>query len=192
MALRTGLFFLFETLGQMEPSVFYRQALEECIIGEEMGMYAACPAEHHFSSAYGIMPRVEHFCSYVAGATRTMKLWPMVIVAPLGHPIRLAEDTALIDQMSGGRFVFSVGSGYRPSEFRKFGQPMEENASRVQEITDLTVRLWTEEKVSHQGAHYAVEGVTLQPRPFQKPHPPVYLTTTRKDQIAWAASRGYG
>jgi len=192
MAIETGLFFLFETLAQMTPAEFYKQALEESVLGEELGMYAVCPAEHHFSENYGIMPRVEHFCSFVAGATKEIKLWPMVIVAPLGDPIRLAEDVALIDQMSQGRMVFSVGSGYRPAEFKQFNRPMAENATRVREITDLAVRLFTEDEVTHNGEHYQVEGVTLQPKPFQKPHPPVYLTTTRKDQIAWAASQGYG
>ena len=192
MALKTGLFFLFDTLGQMAPADMYEQALEDAVIGEEMGVYAVCPAEHHFSENYGIMPRVEHFCSYVAGATKKMTLWPMVIVAPLGHPVRLAEDVALIDQFSRGRMVFSIGSGYRKYEFTQFGQPIEENATRVREIAELAVRLWTEENVTHHGQHYDVDGVSLQPRPYRAPHPPVYLTTTRHDQICWAAEQGYG
>ena len=190
--MKSGLFYLFDTLGEMEPSQFYREALEETQYGEELGFYATCPAEHHFSEHYGIMPRVEHFLSYVAGGTHKIKLWPMVIVAPLGHPVRLAEDCALIDQMSGGRLVFSVGSGYRKYEFKTLEQPIEQNADRLREITDLTVRLWTEDEVSHQGEYYNCNKVTLQPKPFQKPHPPVYVTTTREDQIKWAAERGYG
>jgi alkanesulfonate monooxygenase SsuD/methylene tetrahydromethanopterin reductase-like flavin-dependent oxidoreductase (luciferase family) len=190
--MKSGLFYLFDTLGEMEPGQFYKEALEETQYGEELGFWATCPAEHHFSEHYGIMPRVEHFLSYVAGGTSKIKLWPMVIVAPLGHPVRLAEDCALIDQMSGGRLVFSVGSGYRKYEFKTLGQPIEQNADRLREITDLTVRLWTEDAVSHEGEYYRCNKVTLQPKPFQKPHPPVYLTTTREDQIKWAAERGYG
>ena len=190
--MKSGLFYLFDTLGEKEPGQFYREALEETQYGEELGFYASCPAEHHFSEHYGIMPRVEHFLSYVAGGTSTIKLWPMVIVVPLSHPIRLAEDCALIDQMSGGRLVFSVGSGYRKYEFETLEQPIGQNADRVREITDLTIRLWTEEEVAHDGQYYRANKVTLQPKPYQKPHPPVYLTTTREDQIQWAAERGYG
>ncbi len=192
MTIKAGLFYLFDTLGEKTPADFYREALQETVYGEELGFYATCPAEHHFSADYGIMPRVEHFLSYVAGCTSTIKLWPMVIVAPLGHPVRLAEDCAMIDQFSEGRFVFSVGSGYRKYEFDQFGQPIEENASRLREITDLTVRLWTEDEVHHDGEHYQANGVSLQPRPYQQPHPPVYVTTGRPDTIQWAAERGYG
>lgn len=192
MALRTGLFYLFETLGQMTPAEFYRLALEETQYGEELGAWAVCPAEHHFSESYGIMPRVEHFLSYCAGATSKVKLWPMVIVVPLADPIRLAEDCALIDQMSGGRLVFSVGSGYRPREFRKFGREMSENAGRLREITDLSVRMFTEDRVTHTGDFYDVEGITLQPKLVGGRRPAVYVTTTRADVIEWAAQQGYG
>jgi alkanesulfonate monooxygenase SsuD/methylene tetrahydromethanopterin reductase-like flavin-dependent oxidoreductase (luciferase family) len=186
-----GLFFLFETLGQMSEAEFYRQSLDECVWGEELGFGAACPAEHHFSSHYGIMPRVELFLAWVAGRTRRMKLWPMVIVAPLRNPIQLAEDCALLDCFSEGRMVCSVGSGYRPYEFVPFGQEIAENAARLREVTEATVRLWTEPEVTYRGKYYEVIGASLQPRPVQKPHPPVYITTTREDQIRWAAERGF-
>lgn len=190
--IKAGLFYLFETLGQIKEHEFYRQALAEVVYGEELGFYAACPAEHHFSEHYGIMPRVELFLSWVASRTRTMRLWPMVIVVPLSDPIRLAEDCALIDNFSEGRFVFSIGSGYRPYEFLPFGQKITENTDRLREIADLTVRMWTQEEVTHEGAYYKVDKAKLQPKPYQKPHPPVYITTTRDDQIQWAAQRGFG
>ncbi len=188
----SGLFYLFDTLGEMTPAEFYKQALQETVLGEELGFWATCPAEHHFSEHYGIMPRVEHFLSYVAGSTQRMKLWPMVIVAPLGQATRLAEDCALIDQFSEGRLVFSVGSGYRKYEFTPFGQQIGENQDRLRELVDLTVRQWTEDHVTHEGEYYSCSDVSLQPKPFQQPHPPVYLTTTREDGVKWAAERGYG
>ncbi len=190
--MKAGLFYLFETLGQIEPSEFYNQALDEVKYGEELGFWAACPAEHHFSENYGIMPRVEHFLSFVAGSTSTIKLWPQLVVAPLAHPIRLAEDLALIDQMSRGRVVFSVGSGYRKYEFKPFGADLSQAKARTREITDAVIKLWTEEKVAHKGEFYEFSECTVQPRPFQKPHPMVFCTTTREEQIKWAADRGYG
>lgn len=190
--IKTGLFYLFETLGEMSPADFYEQALEETKYGEELGFFATCPAEHHFSEHYGIMPRVEHFLSYCAGATERIKLWPMVIVASLGHPIRLAEDVALIDQFSRGRMVFSVGTGYRKYEFAPFQQDQDENTERVREICELTRRLWTEDGVNHDGNFYSVADASLQPKPYQDGGPPMYITTTREDQIKWAAERGIG
>src|SRR5207249_8666732 len=111
----------------MAPSEFYRQAREESGYREELGFTATCPAEHHFSEHYGIMPRVELFLAWVASRTRRIKLWPMVIVAPLRNPIQLAEDLALIDNFSEGRVVASVGSGYRSYEFKPFAQEIGEN-----------------------------------------------------------------
>jgi alkanesulfonate monooxygenase SsuD/methylene tetrahydromethanopterin reductase-like flavin-dependent oxidoreductase (luciferase family) len=192
MQFRSGLFYLFETMGQSTPAEFYAQAADEIRYGEELGFYAACPAEHHFSEHYGIMPRVEHFLSFIAGQTEKMMLWPMVIVVPLSDPVRLAEDCALIDQMSQGRLVFSVGSGYRKYEFDKMGRNIAENAPRVREITDLVVRMFGEDNVEHKGEFYEANGVTLQPKLFKNRTPMVYLTTSREDQIQWAAERGYG
>jgi len=190
--MQAGLFYLFETLGEIGEAEFYRQTLDECIYGEELGFSAACPAEHHFSSHYGIMPRVELFLAWLAGRTENMKLWPMVIVAPLRNPIQLAEDCALIDNFSNGRMVCSLGSGYRPYEFTPFGQEISENAERVREIGEALQCLWTNDKATYQGKHFKFEDVSVQPKPLQAPHPPIYLTTTRKDQIRWAAERGIG
>lgn len=189
---KAGMFYLFETLGEVTPAEFYRQSLDEAVYGEELGFDSICPAEHHFSEHYGIMPRVELFLSWVAGRTAKMRLWPMLVVAPLRNPIQLAEDIALIDNFSQGRVVFSVGTGYRPYEFVPFAQNMAENVDRLREITDVCMRLFTEETVTHEGKFFRINGANLQPKPFQSPHPPVYLTTTRKDQIQWAAERGFG
>lgn len=190
--MQAGLFYLFETLGEMSPGDFYRQAVAESVFGEELGFSATCPAEHHFSEHYGIMPRVELFLSWVAATTRRMRLWPMVIVAPLRNPIQLAEDLALLDQFSAGRVVFSVGSGYRGYEFEPFGQDIRENSDRLREVVEATVALWREDRVSFAGRYHTFSGAALQPRPHQRPHPPVYLTTTRDEQIRWAAERGFG
>lgn len=189
--MEAGLFYLFETLGELEPGEFYQQALAHTEYAEELGYTAVCPAEHHFSAHYGIMPRVELFLMACAVRTQRMKLWPMLIIAPLAHPIRLAEDVALLDQFSGGRMIFSVGTGYRAYEHEKFGVDVKENPERLREMAELVVRLLKEEEVTFRGKYYTVEGVHIEPRPYQKPHPPVVVTTTRDDQIRWAAERGY-
>ncbi len=192
MQFRSGLFYLFETLGQATPAEFYAQAADEVRFAEDLGFYAVCPAEHHFSEHYGIMPRVEHFLSFIAGQTDKMMLWPMLIVLPLADPIRLAEDLAVIDQMSQGRLVLSVGSGYRKYEFKKMGRDIAENTPRVREALDLVVRLLGENNVTHEGEFYGADDVSIQPKLFNNRAPMVYLTTSREEQIQWAAERGYG
>lgn len=190
--LKSGLFYLFETLDEIAVSDAYRQAVDEAVFGEKLGFSAICPAEHHFADHYGIMPQVELYLSWVAAKTEKILLWPMVLVAPLADPIRLAERVAMLDQYTRGRMVFSVGSGYRGYEFTPWRLDIKDNWKRMRESIDVCVQAWTKDKVNYRGEHFQLDDVHLCPRPFQKPHPPVYLTTTRDDQIAWAAERGYG
>ena len=189
--LDTGLFYLFETLGQISVGDCYRKAVNEAAYGEELGFDAVCPAEHHFGEHYGIMPQTEMFLSWVAGRTRKMRLWPMVMVAPLHDPIRLAERVAMLDQFSAGRTVFSVGSGYRKYEFSGFGTDIADATDRLNESIEICVKAWTEKKVEYEGKHFTVPPVSVFPRPHQTPHPPVYVTTARDDKVTAAAERGY-
>ncbi|MBI2059796.1 MAG: LLM class flavin-dependent oxidoreductase [Nitrospirae bacterium] len=190
--IRSGLFYLFETLGQISVNKAYRLAVDEAVYGEQLGFDAICPAEHHFGEHYGIMPQVELYLSWVAARTQKILLWPMVIVAPLADPIRLAENVAMLDQYSEGRMVFSVGSGYRGYEFTGWGRDIKNNAKMMREAIDVCVQAWTQEKVDFEGEFFKIHDLHICPQTFQKPHPPVYVTTTRDEQIVWAAERGYG
>ncbi|GBD03499.1 Alkanal monooxygenase alpha chain [bacterium HR19] len=188
--MKVGAFYLFETLGEKTPSQAYKEAVEEAVFAEKIGFYAVCPAEHHFAEHYGIMPDTLDFLSWVAARTKKMKLWPMVIVSPLNEPIRLAERVAMLDQFSEGRVVFSLGSGYRAYEFLPFGYDIKNNWKMMRESIEFCQKVWINGKVSYEGEFIKVKDVEIQPKPYQKPHPPIYITTTRDDQIKWAAERG--
>lgn len=190
--LQTGLFYLFETLGQIAVSKAYQQAVDEAVYGEELGFAAVSPAEHHFAEHYGIMPQVEIFLSWVAAKTKKILLWPMVNVAPLADPIRLAENVAMLDQYTEGRVVFSVGSGYRSYEFSGWGFDIKNNANMMREAVDICVEAWTQETVNYEGKFFKVKDLHICPQTFQKPYPPIYVTTTRDEQVVWAAERGHG
>jgi alkanesulfonate monooxygenase SsuD/methylene tetrahydromethanopterin reductase-like flavin-dependent oxidoreductase (luciferase family) len=192
MTIQAGLFYLFDTLGELSPPECYRQALDEVVYAEQLGFSAVCPAEHHYSENYGIMPRVELFLAMCAARTERIKLWPMLIVAPLAdNPVRLAEDIALLDNFSNGRMVASIGTGYRKYEFAPFDLDMADSQARLREIAEVCTKLWGGEPVSHDGEFYKFGEVSLQPRPVQAKMP-LYITTTRKEQIQWAAERGFG
>lgn len=189
--MKAGLFYLFETLGVKSPAQAYREAVEEAVYGEDLGFDAVCPAEHHFSAHYGIMPDVLDFLSWVSARTKKIKLWPMVVVSPLNETIRLAERVAMLDQFSEGRVVFSVGSGYRAYEFEPFGISIKDNWKIMREQIEFCVKCWTDGKVDYEGQFVKIKGVEIQPKPFQKPHPPVFITTARDDQIIWAAEHNF-
>lgn len=188
--LKTGNFLLFEGLGKRRAHQIYKDAVEDTLRSEELGFAGVHPAEHHFTADYGIMPRTQIFLSFLGGKCRLPRLCPMVIVAPLDHPLRVAEDVALLDNLLEGRIVCSLGSGYRPSEFRGLGFDVKESTARVREIAEITLKAWTEERFSYKGAYYDVPEVGVHPKPFTKPHPPVWITTGTDTTIKWAAEHG--
>jgi probable F420-dependent oxidoreductase len=109
-------------------------------------------------------------------ATRTsrMRLGTDILVAPFYHPVRLAEDGAMLDVMSGGRFVLGIAIGYKPDEFALYGAALEKRGARFEEQLAVMKALWTQDRVAFRGAYYAVDG-RLEPRPVSRPHPPVWI-----------------
>jgi alkanesulfonate monooxygenase SsuD/methylene tetrahydromethanopterin reductase-like flavin-dependent oxidoreductase (luciferase family) len=89
--------------------------------------------------------------------------------------LAVAEETAMVDVISGGRLILGVGAGYAPEEFAAFGVPIRERGSRMDEAVPLIQRLWTEEKVTHAGRHYRLTDATVGPRPAQRPRPPIWF-----------------
>lgn len=187
--LKSGIFHLFETLKMKSVEQVYHEAAEECIYAEELGYWGIHPAEHHFSEHYGIMPRTEIFLAYIAARTKKIKLSPQVIVSPLADPVRLAEDCAMIDVLSGGRFIFSCGAGYRKYEFEKLHLDIDTNRDRLKEICGIVEKAWSGKPVSHKGEFYEVNDAIVVPQPLHKPD--IWVTTATPASIEWAAKQGY-
>lgn len=103
------------------------------------------------------------------------RLVTQIMIAPLYHPVMLAEELATLDVVTEGRLVFGGGIGYRPEEFAHLGVPFKERAGRMDEILELLPRLWTEDEVSFQGKYFQLEGVTPHLRPVQQPGPPIWV-----------------
>jgi alkanesulfonate monooxygenase SsuD/methylene tetrahydromethanopterin reductase-like flavin-dependent oxidoreductase (luciferase family) len=97
------------------------------------------------------------------------------MIAPLYHPVLLAEEIATLDVVTEGRLVFGVGLGYRPEEFGYLGVPFRERAARMEESLQLMKRLWTEDEVDFHGRFWTLEGVKPHLKPVQKPHPPIWI-----------------
>jgi probable F420-dependent oxidoreductase len=112
----------------------------------------------------------------VAARTTRLKFGPSVLVLPGRNPILLAKELATIDQLSGGRVVVAFGLGTPiPSEHEVFFVDRRERAARTDEAVALIKRLWTEDRVTHDGRFYPVGDLTLRPRPVQQPHPDVWF-----------------
>ncbi|MYC31169.1 MAG: LLM class flavin-dependent oxidoreductase [Chloroflexi bacterium] len=155
-------------------SVVIDNTLEEIQLAEEIGMHSVWLTEHHFD---GAAAHADPLVLGAAVAARTSKLRIGFAVVELAfhHPVRLAIQTALLDNLSHGRLIVGTGRGsaYNHYEYLGFGITMEDGIARLDEAEELMVAAWTGEDLQHRGEHWSIEFPLLRPRPFQKPHPPL-------------------
>ena len=104
-----------------------------------------------------------------------IRLVTQIMIAPLYHPVLLAEEIATLDVVTEGRLVFGVGLGYRPEEFGYLDVPFRERAARLEESLQLMQQLWTQDEVDFHGRFWTLEGVRPHLKPVQKPHPPIWI-----------------
>lgn len=157
----------------IEGGHYYPEALEEVLRGEELGFDSVWMEEHHSV--------VDHYwpspLTVLAGfATRTSRvtLGTDILVAPFYHPVRLAEDVALLDVISGGRVVIGAAIGYKPDEFRLYSVELAKRGARFEEQLAILKGLWTHDTFTFNGSYYQVHG-RLEPKPATKPHPPIWI-----------------
>jgi alkanesulfonate monooxygenase SsuD/methylene tetrahydromethanopterin reductase-like flavin-dependent oxidoreductase (luciferase family) len=168
----------------------YQNALERFVIMDQSGYDAVWLAEHHFSS-FSVCPSVHMMGVMAAARTTRLRIGTGVSLAPFYHPLRLAEEVALLDVLSGGRVNWGAGRGFDRSEFAAFGIPGEESAARFHETVDIVLKAWTNQRLTHEGRFYRYDGVEVLPKPLQQPHPPTWLAASSTPAIEWAASQGH-
>lgn len=169
----------------------YGEMLDLCEIAEEHGYDSVFISEHHFASD-GYCPSVLATCAAVAARTQRIRIGTNILVLPLHHPIRVAEDAATVDVLSNGRFVLGVGAGYRQEEFETFGVPLSERGTRLEEGVELIREAWTEPIVNHSGRHYRVGGLHVGPWPVQSGGPPIWFGARTESATRRAGRMGDG
>jgi alkanesulfonate monooxygenase SsuD/methylene tetrahydromethanopterin reductase-like flavin-dependent oxidoreductase (luciferase family) len=126
-----------------------------------------------------------------AARTSRVRIGLAAAILPFHHPLRLAEQVALIDIISKGRLDVGVGRGNRPAEFQGYHVPQQENRERFDEAVDIMLRAWTEERFSHDGRFFTIGETRVIPKPWQRPHPPIYQVCGSDDGIESSAARGW-
>jgi alkanesulfonate monooxygenase len=111
----------------------------------------------------------------LAGVTRTIRLGTMVLVLPLRNPVYFAKEWATLDVLSGGRTILGLGVGWHEEEFGLMGVPYRERGPRTSEAIELLKALWAGDGVTYEGKYYRVRDVTVDPKPAQSPHPPIWI-----------------
>ncbi len=168
----------------------YGEMMEESVLADALGYSCVWYAEHHFSRV-GMMPDPLLVCAAVAQKTRRIHLGTAISIMPFHDPIRLAEQAAMVDLLSGGRLELGIGRGSQPKEFQAFCARPSESRARLQEGLHVLSRLLEGEKVTFQGRYYQCRDVEIFPKPLQKPRPPVWLAGTSPETYAYAGENGY-
>ncbi len=174
------------------------------VLLDELGFYAMWTAEHHFQrEGYECLPNLILLGTHLAGKTENLKFGCAFNIAPMWHPLRLAEDYAMADFLTGGRIIFGVGRGYHSREVETFGAPVIDNdANRelFEEQMEIIFKAFNEESFSHQGKHYQLpaqvpyrgydlKDITLVPRPSHRPVE-IWQPIASGKTLEWMASKG--
>ncbi len=167
----------------------YGEYMDELVLADELGYDAICFNEHHFT-AYGLMPSPNLMAAALAVKTRRVKLAIFGNAIPLrGQPLRVAEEIAMLDLLSGGRIICGFVRGL-PQEYIAYNINLAESRARFQEAWDFIVKAWTtSEPFEWEGKFWKYKHVSMWPRPLQKPHPPLWMPAESAESIEYAVSK---
>lgn len=180
----------------LEDSQGYEAIIEYVCEADRLGFSHMFMVEHHFTGQ-GQVSASMTVLAYLAARTRHIRLGTAVVVLPWHNPVLVAEQVATLDLLSGGRFDFGVGKGYRQAEFDGFCIRMDEATERFDEAMEVIRKAWTTPhdqnggRFSHHGKRWHYDNIVVEPEPLQRPHPPLWLAAGSHDSIRRAAREGY-
>jgi probable F420-dependent oxidoreductase len=148
---------------------------------EQMGFHSVWVSDHVIAPSH-LLPRIgptfyDAFVvlTYAAALTQRVKLGSTIIVVPYRNPLVVAKMVATLDVLSQGRVIFGVGTGGAPDEFAALGVPSSQRGRRTDEYLRLMIALWTQDPTTFKGRYFSFADVRFQPKPQQKPHPPIWV-----------------
>ena len=187
--MKFGIFYIVPWHESFTQEQALNNALEEIELADQLGIDEVWLGEHRFSR-HGLLSGIWSFLGNVAARTKRIRIGTAVIVLPLHNPILVAEEVAMLDIISGGRFNFGIGAGYQRQEFDGVGVDIDESRERFAESVDVMIKAWTEERLTYHGKFTNVDDVWVLPKPIQKPYPPLFqAVSTSPASVEFAASR---
>ncbi len=176
-----GSFMEFHTREGNPQSGAFEESFEHVADAEKLGLDTIWLAESHFNPARSVLSAPLIIAAAIAGRTSTIKLGTAVQVLPLGNPLRIAEEVATLDHISGGRFEFGVGRSGLPGAYEGYNISYGESRERFYESLDIIIQAFTNERFSYSGKFHSYNDVCLTPKPLQKPHPPMRIAATTSE-----------
>ena len=167
------------------------ETLREAQLCDELGMETLWLAEHHFDGICAYVDPVT-FAAAIAASTRQIQIGFAVAQMSLHHPIRMAEQTSLIDNLSHGRLIVGLGRGtaYNIYDYQGYGIDPAEAQERLLESEEIMIKAWTTENFEHKGKYWDIKLPLLRPRPYTKPHPPILRACSGEESMVGMAREG--
>jgi alkanesulfonate monooxygenase SsuD/methylene tetrahydromethanopterin reductase-like flavin-dependent oxidoreductase (luciferase family) len=187
--MRFGSFYIMPQASGLSSQELVQQTLSEIEEAEALGFDHVWLTEHH-ATPFGTCASPSVLAAAVAMRTQRVGIGFAVHVAPLHHPLRLAEEIVLVDHLSQGRVLAGMGPGYAPFEFALYGVDLEERRARHWESVEIVLKAWRQEHFDHQGTYYRFDHASILPRPLQQPHPPLAIAASSSESVARTAQAG--
>jgi alkanesulfonate monooxygenase SsuD/methylene tetrahydromethanopterin reductase-like flavin-dependent oxidoreductase (luciferase family) len=185
-----GMFHQFPALpGRTEREAF-EEAFAQIDAAERWGLDVMWLAELHFDPQRSVLSAPLSIASAIAARTSRINIGIAVQVLPLCHPLRLAEEAATVDQISGGRLIFGVGRSGLPRTYEDYGVSYAESRDRFGEVLDIVERAWSQPAFSYEGRYYSFKNIAVTPKPLQKPFPSIRIAAASPDTYPAVGERG--
>ena len=189
--MKFGLFYQLPCATTQDATARYQETIEQIVYAEKLGFDTAWLAELHFNPSFSIMPAPLLLAAALAQRTTRIRLGTAVLLLPLQHPLRTAEEAAVVDLLSQGRLELGVGRGMIAIHFQGFNVAREESRDRFEEALTIIKHAWTQETVQFDGKYFHVPETAVVPKPLQKPHPPLRIAANSPETAVFAGEHGY-
>lgn len=189
--MKFGLFYQLPCTAEQQTPHRYQQTLEQIQYADNLGFDTAWLAELHFNPRFSVMPAPLIFAAVIAQHTKRIRLGTAVALLPLQHPLRTAEEAAVVDILSQGRLELGVGRGEIAIHFQGLDIPLDEGRARFQEALSLIQQAWTRDTFSFEGKFFRVPETSMVPKPLQQPHPPLRVAANSPETAVFAGEHGY-
>jgi alkanesulfonate monooxygenase SsuD/methylene tetrahydromethanopterin reductase-like flavin-dependent oxidoreductase (luciferase family) len=176
--------------GQSDADAF-EQGFQQAEAADRWGLDVFWLAEIHQQARRSVLSAPMNVAGQLAARTKRIKIGTAVHVLPLAHPLRLAEETATVDQTSRGRLILGAGRSGNPRGYAAYGVPYSESRERFFETLDILKKAWTEPTFSYEGKFHSFSEVRAVPRPYQQPHPPIRIAGASEDTFPTLGRLGY-
>lgn len=189
--MKFGFFYEMQGSAERSDATLYEEHLQQFELADQLGYDCLWLAELHFQWAYSVMPAPLLVAAAASQRTRNIRLGMGISVLPINQPLRLAEEIATLDIISGGRVDWGIGRGHPMTGiYDHFNIDIDESKALFREHLDIILKAWTEDRFSFEGRFHQIDDCAVVPKPVQRPHPPAFVSAFSPDTFDLAAEYG--